>query len=157
MHSAKSFSTSKVPTSGVVSKSRYSITFPRYLPRRLIYVQSFNSDAITWGALGKQLYKPGGRYAVSPSCLAAEWPDRSLLSPLLDCPVLNPHRSRRSRSILADSPEVPEDPCRQGRHPYPLLGPRLFECRDQLIRIYDFHARRVLAVLFASLPPALVP
>ncbi|KAL5526996.1 hypothetical protein ACEPAF_8725 [Sanghuangporus sanghuang] len=29
-------------------------------------VQSFNSDAITWGALGKQLYKPGGRYAIVP-------------------------------------------------------------------------------------------
>jgi len=28
-------------------------------------VQSFNSNAISWGALGNILYAPGGRYAVS--------------------------------------------------------------------------------------------
>jgi hypothetical protein len=27
-------------------------------------IQSFNSDAIAWGALGKPLYAPGTRYAV---------------------------------------------------------------------------------------------
>lgn len=30
----------------------------------LYYYQSFNSDAITWGALGNHLYAPGGRYGV---------------------------------------------------------------------------------------------
>ncbi|KAG6813540.1 hypothetical protein H0H93_013345 [Arthromyces matolae] len=29
-------------------------------------VQSFNSDAISWGALGNVLYAPGGRYAIVP-------------------------------------------------------------------------------------------
>ncbi|KAG6917369.1 hypothetical protein DXG01_002834 [Tephrocybe rancida] len=29
-------------------------------------VQSFNSDAISWGALGNLLYAPGGRYAIVP-------------------------------------------------------------------------------------------
>ncbi|KAK7680237.1 hypothetical protein QCA50_016746 [Cerrena zonata] len=29
-------------------------------------VQSFNSDAITWGALGNHLYAPGGRYGIVP-------------------------------------------------------------------------------------------
>jgi len=29
-------------------------------------VQSFNSDAVSWGALGNILYAPGGRYAIVP-------------------------------------------------------------------------------------------
>ncbi|KAK0199297.1 peptide transporter MTD1 [Desarmillaria ectypa] len=29
-------------------------------------VQSFNSDAVSWGALGKQLYSPSGRYGIVP-------------------------------------------------------------------------------------------
>lgn len=29
-------------------------------------VQSFNADAISWGALGQQLYSPSGRYAIVP-------------------------------------------------------------------------------------------
>lgn len=29
-------------------------------------VQTFNSNAISWGALGKHLYAPGGRYAIIP-------------------------------------------------------------------------------------------
>lgn len=31
---------------------------------RYSLVQSYNSDAITWGALGKPLYSPGSRYGV---------------------------------------------------------------------------------------------
>lgn len=34
-------------------------------------VQSFNSDAVSWGALGNLLYAPDGRYAVRVSfCLS---------------------------------------------------------------------------------------
>jgi len=29
-------------------------------------VQTFNSDAVSWGALGKELYAPGGRYTIVP-------------------------------------------------------------------------------------------
>ncbi|KAF5366856.1 hypothetical protein D9758_006513 [Tetrapyrgos nigripes] len=29
-------------------------------------IQSFNSDAVTWGALSKQLYSPSGRYGIIP-------------------------------------------------------------------------------------------
>ncbi|KAJ7177481.1 OPT oligopeptide transporter protein-domain-containing protein [Mycena crocata] len=29
-------------------------------------VQSFNSDAVSWGALGKDLYAPGSRYGIIP-------------------------------------------------------------------------------------------
>jgi len=39
----------------------------RSLTIRLAQVQSYNSDAITWGALAKPLYAPGSRYGVSNS------------------------------------------------------------------------------------------
>jgi hypothetical protein len=37
-------------------------------------VQSFNSDAIAWGALGKPLYAPGTRYAVRRARLRRRGP-----------------------------------------------------------------------------------
>ncbi|KAF8920813.1 peptide transporter MTD1 [Mucidula mucida] len=80
-------------------------------------VQSFNSDAVSWGALGNHLYTPSGRYGIVPF---------SILIGL------------RSNSFLDRPPEVPESGCQSCRHTHTLLDPRLLECWYQYFSFTTF-------------------
>ena len=51
-------------------------------------VQSFNSDAVTWGALAEDLFSPGSRYAVRPSDSTQSFSFLSVKSQIVPMAVL---------------------------------------------------------------------
>ncbi|KAE9392770.1 OPT superfamily oligopeptide transporter [Gymnopus androsaceus JB14] len=62
-------------------------------------VQSFNSDAITWGALGNIIYSPSGRYSIVPMSILHRFIGSIAL---LDHPPILP-QNRRRKGLLAST------------------------------------------------------
>ena len=68
-------------------------------------IQSFNSNAVTWGGLSRELYSPSGRYGV---CCLVSMGTPVLTMDLTDDTNVYPHWPCRAASVLATSSSFPQ-------------------------------------------------